>query len=70
MKRSSDLHNSQKQRHFRKVLADNFSVNLLGKAYIPKPKEEKQMLNQIFLKFHQKKIKIYIKIICKTGQTK
>ena len=42
MKRSSDLHNSQKQRHFSKILADNFSVNLLGKAYIPKPKEEKK----------------------------
>lgn len=69
MKKSRDLHNSQKRSHFSKIYADNFSVDLLGKTFILKPREEK-MMNYIFLKFHQNKIQFYIKIICKTGQTK
>lgn len=43
MKRSSDLHNSQKQSHFSKIYADNFSVDLLGKTFILKPREEKNV---------------------------
>lgn len=42
MKRHRDLHNTQKQSHFSEIYADNFSVDLLGKRFILKPRKEKK----------------------------